>query len=258
VVLLEVTELSKFFGGLAAISDLSFQVHKGEILGLIGPNGAGKTTLFNVITGVFKPSRGQIKFKGADLVGLPPHGIAKKGIGRTFQSTILYHEMTVLENVLVGTHLQINLRLWGALLNSKGYCDMEDRSRQKALEIIDFMGLNEVKQVKAKNLPHGHQRKLGVCIALITRPELLLLDEPVTGMNPVESADMIEHIKKIQKLLGITLVVIEHNMKALMGLSNRIVAINYGKLIAEGLPHEIRQNEQVVEAYLGREEEGER
>ena len=258
MVLLEVTELSKFFGGLAAISDLSFQVHKGEILGLIGPNGAGKTTLFNVITGVFKPSRGQIKFKGADLVGLPPYGIAKKGIGRTFQSTILYHEMTVLENVLVGTHLQINLRLWGALLNSKGYCDMEDRSRQKALEIIDFMGLNEVKEVKAKNLPHGHQRKLGVCIALITRPELLLLDEPVTGMNPVESADMIEHIKKIQKLLGITLVVIEHNMKALMGLSNRIVAINYGKLIAEGLPHEIRQNEQVVEAYLGREEEGER
>lgn len=256
--LLEITHLSKFFGGLAAIDDLSFQVHNGEILGLVGPNGAGKTTLFNVITGVYKPSRGRIKFKGQDLERLPPYEIAKKGIARTFQSTILYHEMTVLENVLVGTHLQINLRLWEALLNSKGYCDMEDRSRQKALEIINFMGLNDVKDIKAKNLPHGHQRKLGVCIALITQPELLLLDEPVTGMNPVESADMIEHIKKVQNLLGIAIVIIEHNMKALMGLSDRIVAINYGKLIAEGLPHEIRKNEQVIEAYLGREEGGER
>jgi branched-chain amino acid transport system ATP-binding protein len=258
VILLEVTQLSKFFGGLAAIDDLSFQVNKGEILGLIGPNGAGKTTLFNVITGVYRPSRGNIRFKEDDLVGFPPYEIAKKGIARTFQSTILYNEMTVLENVLVGTHIHISLRLWGALLNSKGYCQMEDRSRQKALEIIDFMGLKEVKDIKAKNLPHGHQRKLGACIALVTQPELLLLDEPVTGMNPVESADMIEHIKRIQNLLGITIVVIEHNMKALMGLSNRIVVINYGKLIAEGLPHEIRQNEQVIEAYLGREEGGER
>jgi branched-chain amino acid transport system ATP-binding protein len=257
VILLEVDQLSKFFGGLAAISDLSFQVNKGEILGLIGPNGAGKTTLFNVITGVYRPSRGRIRFKDENLVGSPAYAIAKKGIGRTFQSTILYREMTVLENVLVGTHLQINLGFWGALLNSKGYCSMEDESREKALEIIDFMGLNGVKEVRAKNLPHGHQRKLGVCIALITRPELLLLDEPVTGMNPVESADMIEHIKKIQNL-GVTIVVIEHNMKALMGLSDRIVAINYGKLIAEGLPQEVRQNEQVIEAYLGREEGGER
>ena len=151
--LLEVDQLSKFFGGLAAISDLSFQVNKGEILGLIGPNGAGKTTLFNVITGVYRPSRGGIRFKDEDLVGSPPYAIAKKGIGRTFQSTILYREMTVLENVLVGTHLQINLGFWGALFNSKGYCSMEDGSRQKVLEIIDFMGLNEVKEVKAKNLP---------------------------------------------------------------------------------------------------------
>ena len=256
--LLEVDELSKFFGGLAAISDLSFRVNKGEILGLIGPNGAGKTTLFNVITGVYRPSRGRIRFNDEDLVGSPPYAIAKKGIARTFQSTILYREMTVLENVLVGTHLQINLSFWGALLNSKGYCSMEDGSGQKALEIIAFMGLNEVKEVRAKNLPHGHQRKLGVCIALVTRPELLLLDEPVTGMNPVESTDMIKHIKKIQNQLGITIVIIEHNMKALMGLSDRIVAINYGQLIAEGLPQEVRQNEQVIEAYLGREEGGER
>jgi branched-chain amino acid transport system ATP-binding protein len=223
---------------LAAIDDLSFQVNKGEILGLIGPNGAGKTTLFNVITGVYRPSRGNIRFKEDDLVGFPPYEIAKKGIARTFQSTILYHEMTVLENVLVGTHLHINLRLWDALLNSKGYCHMEDRSREKALEIIDFMGLNEVKDIKAKNLPHGHQRKLGACIALVTQPELLLLGT-CYRMNPVESVDDRAY-QENPNLLGITIVVIEHNMKALMGLSNRIVGINHGKLIAEA-PHEIRK-----------------
>jgi len=252
--LLEVTGLTKFFGGLAAIYDLSFQVKKGEILGLIGPNGAGKTTLYNVITGVFKPTRGRINFKGENLVGLPPYEIAKRGIARTFQSTVLYREMTVLENVMVGSHLWVNFTFWGAMLNSQNYRGVNKQSRQKALETIRFMGLDEVKEVKAKNLPHGYQRKLGVCIALITRPELLLLDEPITGMNPVESAEMIELIRRIQAQLGITVVVIEHNMRALMGLSDRVVAINYGKLLVEGLPHEVRQNEQVVEAYLGQEE----
>ena len=252
--LLEVTGLTKFFGGLAAIYDLSFQVKKGEILGLIGPNGAGKTTLYNVITGVFKPTRGRINFKGENLVGLPPYEIAKRGIARTFQSTVLYREMTVLENVMVGSHLWVNFTFWGAMLNSQNYRGVNKQSRQKALETIRFMGLDEVKEVKAKNLPHGYQRKLGVCIALITRPELLLLDEPITGMNPVESAEMIELIRRIQTQLGITVVVIEHNMRALMGLSDRVVAINYGKLLVEGLPHEVRQNEQVVEAYLGQEE----
>jgi len=252
--LLEVTGLTKFFGGLAAIYDLSFQVKKGEILGLIGPNGAGKTTLYNVITGVFKPTRGRINFKGENLVGLLPYEIAKRGIARTFQSTVLYREMTVLENVMVGSHLWVNFTFWGAMLNSQNYRGVNKQSRQKALETIRFMGLDEVKEVKAKNLPHGYQRKLGVCIALITRPELLLLDEPITGMNPVESAEMIELIRRIQTQLGITVVVIEHNMRALMGLSDRVVAINYGKLLVEGLPHEVRQNEQVVEAYLGQEE----
>jgi len=252
--LLEVTGLTKFFGGLAAIYDLSFQVKKGEILGLIGPNGAGKTTLYNVITGVFKPTRGRINFKGETLVGLLPYEIAKRGIARTFQSTVLYREMTVLENVMVGSHLWVNFTFWGAMLNSQNYRGVNKQSRQKALETIRFMGLDEVKEVKAKNLPHGYQRKLGVCIALITRPELLLLDEPITGMNPVESAEMIELIRRIQTQLGITVVVIEHNMRALMGLSDRVVAINYGKLLVEGLPHEVRQNEQVVEAYLGQEE----
>jgi branched-chain amino acid transport system ATP-binding protein len=255
VILLEVNQLSKLFGGLAAIKDLSFQVHKGEILGLIGPNGAGKTTLFNVITGVYKPTSGYIKFKGEELGGLPSYKVARKGITRTFQSTVLYRDMTVQENVLMGTASQMKPRLWGALTNNNGYRSMEDRSRQKALEIIDFMGLNEVIEVKAKNLPHGHQRKLGVCIALVTQPELLLLDEPVTGMNPVESMDMISQINKIQSVLGITVVIIEHNMKVLMGLSDRIVAISYGKLLAEGLPAEIRQNEAVIDAYLGRKEE---
>jgi branched-chain amino acid transport system ATP-binding protein len=255
---LEIIQLSKFFGGLAAIHDLFFEVNQGEILGLIGPNGAGKTTLFNVITGIYKPSGGKIKFKGESLVGLPPYEIAKKGVARTFQSTILYHEMSVLENVLVGTHLQMNFNLFGAIVNSNAYRHGEEQSRQRALEMIDFMGLNGVKEEIAKNLPHGHQRKLGLCIALITQPELLLLDEPMTGMNPIESADMIGHIRRIQDQLGITVVIIEHNMKALMGVSNRIVAINNGEKIAEGLPHEIRNSDMVIEAYLGREEGDER
>lgn len=251
--LLEVDGLSKYFGGLTALKDLSFQVHQGEILGLIGPNGAGKTTLFNVITGVHKASRGRITFKGKEMVGLAPHEVAQRGIGRTFQSTILFREMTVLENVLVGSTFQTRLSFWGALLNSRKYRLLEDQSEQQAMEVIDFFEMNELLAVKAKNLSHGHQRKLGLCIALITKPDLILLDEPVTGMNPMESEDMIKHIQKIQSQSGVTVVIIEHNMKVLMGLSDRIIAINFGQWMAEGSPQEIQQNEQVIEAYLGKE-----
>jgi branched-chain amino acid transport system ATP-binding protein len=255
--ILEVIGVSKYFGGLAAISNLSFHVNSGEILGLIGPNGAGKTTVFNVITGVYRPSKGTILFKGNDIKKMEPHAIAKQGIARTFQSTILYHEMSVLENVMVGDHLQTNLSFLGAMVNSGSYRESENLSEKRSLEIIDFLGLSHVKDDKAENLPHGHQRKLGVGIALMTNPELLLLDEPVTGMNSAEIEDMTKTIRKIQVELGTTIVVIEHHMKALMELSTRVVAVNYGQMIAEGIPQEIKENQAVIEAYLGKEEEGE-
>lgn len=256
--ILEVINLSKYFGGLGAISNLSFEVNKGEILGLIGPNGAGKTTLFNVITGVYRPSRGTIKFKGKEMNKLSPYEVARRGIARTFQSTILYHEMTVLENVMVGIHLQTNLTLLSALVNSSAYRRNEVRSEKRSLEIIDFLGLSHVKDDQARNLPHGYQRKLGIGIALTINPELLLLDEPVTGMNTIEIEDMMKTIREIKDQLGITIVVIEHHMKALMELSTRVLAINYGQMIAQGLPQEIRENKEVIEAYLGKEERGEK
>jgi branched-chain amino acid transport system ATP-binding protein len=247
----EIKKLTKSFGGIYAVKDLSFIVKKGEIVGLIGPNGAGKTTLFNVITGYHKADSGNIMFQGKEIINLPTYKIAHEGIVRTFQSTVLFQEMTVLQNLLVGDIEEKRPTFLSTMINSKSYQSYETISKNKAHEILKFMGLNKFSSSKAKNLPYGYQRKLGICIALMTGPLLLLLDEPVTGMNPTEAEQMIQDINKIREQLGISILIIEHNMKVIMNISDKIVAISYGEMLAEGRPIDIQHNSKVIEAYLG-------
>ena len=251
--ILEIRDISKHFGGLAALSNLSFQIEAGEILGLIGPNGAGKTTLFNVITGLFRPTYGRVFFNGVDVTGLRPDQVAQRGLVRTFQSTNLFKHKTVLENLIIAQHLRVKSGFLGLLLNSIRAKSDETAARKNSLEILDYMNLVDLKDELAQNLPHGHQRALGMAIALAARPRLLLLDEPLTGMNPEESRRFIELIRGLRER-GITLMVVEHDMKAIMGLSHRIVVLNYGRKIAEGTPREVQTNQQVIEAYLGSEQ----
>lgn len=248
--LLEIRGLTKRFGGLTAVDGLDFEVMQGEILGLIGPNGAGKTTLFNLISGVLKPTQGKIFFKGKDITGLKTYQRAARGVVRTFQSDNLFPDMTVLENLLLAHHLYSKTGFWGALFNSS--VSRRDRQdvRQKSMSILEYCGLGALKDELAKNLSHGHQRVLGVALALAATHELMLLDEPLTGMNPGEVTAMLTLIQDIRKN-GRTLVLVEHNMRAIMSLCDRIVAINFGKKMAEGLPIEIQNNQDVIEAYLG-------
>jgi branched-chain amino acid transport system ATP-binding protein len=250
VSVLGVRGLRKHFGGLVAINDLSFHIEKGEILGMIGPNGAGKTTAFNLITGVYVPTSGKVDFKGEDITGLRPSRIAEKGIIRTWQVSNLFANMTVQQSVIIGCHLEGRIGFWQTILGSASVRKKEVEVQEKVMKILDMVALTGFGETLTKHLPHGLQRRLGIAIALCAGPELLLLDEPVSGMNPEESQETMALIKQINKQ-GISILLVEHNMKAVMGTCDRIIVLYYGKKIAEGLPKEISQNQEVIRAYLG-------
>lgn len=252
--LLEVYGLIKHFGGLIVVSELDFVVEKRTILGIIGPNGAGKTTLYNLITGVFRPTGGKIIFNGEDIAGLSTHRIASKGLVRTFQTTNLFHEMTVLQNVLLAHHLFRKSGDIAQFFAMPGFQGEDRRVKKRAMEILDNLGLGAHKDELAKNLPHGNQKVLGMALAMAASPKLLLLDEPMTGMDETETTAMMNLIKRVRDEMGMTIVVVEHDMKVIMGLSEHIIVLNFGKKIAEGPPREVSRNRAVIEAYLGTEE----
>ncbi len=247
---LEVKNLSKNFGGLAALNNVNFIVNQGEILGLIGPNGAGKTTLFNVLSGTFRPSSGHIIFEGKDISHLKPSQIAARGIVRTYQANILFPELTVTQNVLVGRNLQNKSGFLGFIFDTMSARQDVRDGDSEAAEVLDFCGLAAVKNELARNLPHGYQRMLAIAMALAAKPRLLLLDEPVTGMNAEEISKAIEVIRRL-KATGMTVMLVEHTMRVVMGLCERIVVLRFGEKLAEGSPAEIQANQTVVDAYLG-------
>lgn len=251
MVILELVGLSKYFGSLQAVDNIDLAIEEGEMRGLIGPNGSGKTTLFNLVTGFLQPTAGKILWQGKDITRLPSEAITKKGIGRTFQLTTLFKEMTALENVIVAYHLRMEAGLFQQFLGTPREREKGRVTKEKALDLLESMGIAEIKDEIAGGLPHGHQRALGIAIALATEPKLLLLDEPVTGMNPTETADMMKTIKGLRDR-GLTLLIVEHDMKAVMGTCERITVMNFGKKIAEGTPKEVSKHKEVIEAYLGR------
>ncbi|MEA1964144.1 MAG: ABC transporter ATP-binding protein [Candidatus Aerophobetes bacterium] len=251
--LLKIGHLTKKFGGLVAVNEVNFHIEQGEIISLIGPNGAGKTTILNIITGFYLPTNGKIFFKGKEIIGLRPYEIAREGIIRTFQRTHVFPEVSILENVLVGYHSKIKSSFWSVLFNTKYHKEEERNVREKAQRILDFLDLSHKKDELAKNLPYGEQRLIEIAVALMGAPDLLLVDEPATGMNPEETKRLTKVIGKIRDN-GVTILLIEHDMKVVMDVSDRIIVLDSGRKIIEGLPEEIKSNERVIEAYLGRED----
>jgi branched-chain amino acid transport system ATP-binding protein len=247
---LSIERIAVHFGGLIALSDMTFAVDEGEVVSLIGPNGAGKTTAFNVITGFLRPTRGEIRYRGRTLNGLRPHEIAEVGLVRTFQKTSVFGANSVFENILIGLHRRGRATAWQTLLALPGVRAEERRLRDEAREILDFVGIGQRAKELGDALPYGEQRLLEVAVALAARPSLLLLDEPVSGMNPSETSSFMRLLEKILAR-DITVLLVEHDMRMVMGVSDRVVVLNHGKIIAEGPPAEIQENPEVVRAYLG-------